>query len=161
MCAHGKAPRPAGSASLFLLCGVLQRLTASCTRRIFFNGVTAAAAANGRRIFNQPRTKIALCGWSTSHQITGCHDILATPDIWDKGLDRACAMFMWASGWVSRGKQTRSDCSVLDWCKEPVRGLLHIGLRNACITFIADVPVHPAFSSSYYYLFLIAHLHSE
>lgn len=29
-----KAPRPAGSASLFLLCGVLQRLTASCTERI-------------------------------------------------------------------------------------------------------------------------------
>lgn len=26
--------RPAGSASLFLLCGVLQRLTASCTERI-------------------------------------------------------------------------------------------------------------------------------
>lgn len=30
----GKAPRPAVSASLFLLCGVLQRLTASCTQRI-------------------------------------------------------------------------------------------------------------------------------
>ena len=46
LCVYGKAPRPVGSASLFLLCGVLQRLTASCTQRIF-NGVTAAAA-NGR-----------------------------------------------------------------------------------------------------------------
>lgn len=29
-----RGPRPAGCASVFLLCGVLQRLTASCTERI-------------------------------------------------------------------------------------------------------------------------------
>lgn len=98
-----RAPQPAGCAPLGLLCAVLQHLTASCTEQM------VAVSPPPRPLLTylfQTRLMARVHNWR--HFASNCRlsRRLVTAYMRDKGLDSACAMFMWAGGCVSRGKQT-------------------------------------------------------